>query len=237
MTELVGAVGLAQLGKVKAVVEKRRELGEHLTSLLRGLTGSSPRRLPRAPGPPTGNIRSTSMVVCRRSLRDRDDPAEDLGPGRLYRQADLPLLRVAGCEADIRRSREWPFNCNPGITYEYQGRAVPARRSQPDAGRDCIPIDESRDRDYVERIAAAVSSTMKTLAAGTVPAVAGAQRHPGEPAQTAAGQSSEPEGSRSRSSAAGRWGAGISTAYTANPRVEVVGFVDTCHRSRRAFRA
>ena len=34
MTELVGAVGLAQLEKLKAVIEKRRELGEHLTSLL-----------------------------------------------------------------------------------------------------------------------------------------------------------------------------------------------------------
>src|SRR5215467_208652 len=39
MTELVGAVGLAQLKKVHAVVNKRRELGRYMTELLAGVNG------------------------------------------------------------------------------------------------------------------------------------------------------------------------------------------------------
>src|SRR5678815_3232114 len=42
MTELVGAVGLVQLEKVQGVVEKRRELGEHLSSLLSRIDGVEP---------------------------------------------------------------------------------------------------------------------------------------------------------------------------------------------------
>src|SRR5262249_42236281 len=37
MTELVGAVGLAQLKKVRVVINKRRELARHMTDLLAGL--------------------------------------------------------------------------------------------------------------------------------------------------------------------------------------------------------
>ena len=42
MTELVGAVGLAQLRKVKAVVQKRHELGEYMSQLLSDVDGVTP---------------------------------------------------------------------------------------------------------------------------------------------------------------------------------------------------
>lgn len=42
VTELQGAVGIAQTKKVKAVVQKRHELGELLTSLIRGIPGVLP---------------------------------------------------------------------------------------------------------------------------------------------------------------------------------------------------
>ena len=42
MTELQGAVGLAQVKKVRAVVEKRMELGNHLTALIGGIEGVTP---------------------------------------------------------------------------------------------------------------------------------------------------------------------------------------------------
>jgi dTDP-4-amino-4,6-dideoxygalactose transaminase len=42
MTELQGAVGLAQLRKVRSVVERRRKAGEMLTSMIRDLKGVNP---------------------------------------------------------------------------------------------------------------------------------------------------------------------------------------------------
>src|SRR6185436_13893565 len=48
MTELVGAVGLAQLKKVKQVVEKRRVLGQYMTDLLSKIDGI--RTAPVTPG-------------------------------------------------------------------------------------------------------------------------------------------------------------------------------------------
>lgn len=46
MTELQGAVALAQLERVRAVVERRNELGSRLTSLLRGVPGIVPQVIP-----------------------------------------------------------------------------------------------------------------------------------------------------------------------------------------------
>jgi dTDP-4-amino-4,6-dideoxygalactose transaminase len=42
MTELQGAVGLAQVKKVRGVVEKRMELGNYLTELIDGIEGVTP---------------------------------------------------------------------------------------------------------------------------------------------------------------------------------------------------
>ncbi len=42
MTELQGAVGLAQIKKVRGVVEKRQKLGDYLTQLLVGIEGVTP---------------------------------------------------------------------------------------------------------------------------------------------------------------------------------------------------
>ena len=46
MTELQGAVALAQLERVRPVVERRNELGSRLSALLRGIPGIVPQRIP-----------------------------------------------------------------------------------------------------------------------------------------------------------------------------------------------
>ena len=135
MTELVGAVGLAQLGKVKAVVEKRRELGEHLTSLLRRIDGVEP-------APVTEGARHSYWQyplyvngVSAEAFATEMIRQKIWVLGWLYRQADLPLLRVAGCEEDIRPVAV-AVQLQSRNHLRVQGRAVPARRSQPDAGRN-----------------------------------------------------------------------------------------------------
>ena len=46
MTELQGAVALAQIRKVRQIVERRNSLGERLNSLLRGVPGVTPQTVP-----------------------------------------------------------------------------------------------------------------------------------------------------------------------------------------------
>ena len=133
MTELVGAVGLAQLGKVKAVVEKRRELGEHLTSLLRRIDGVEPVPVTEGARPSYWQYPLYVNGVSAEAF------ATEMIRQKIWVLAGYTGKPIYLCSESLAAKQtygqsQWPFNCNPGITYEYRGRAVPARRSQPDAG-------------------------------------------------------------------------------------------------------
>ncbi len=190
MTELVGAVGLAQLGKVKAVVEKRRELCRHLTSLLSPVHGIEP--VPVTEG---ANPSYWQYAFCVDGVSVADFAA-DLIRQKIWATAGYTGKPIYLCSESLIAKKtygtsEWPFTCNPGITYEYKEGLCP--RAEDSLTRlVTIPIDESRDRAYMERVAAAVSGTMTRLASGTVSAVPVVKAPTASPAPTRAANGTSP---------------------------------------------
>jgi perosamine synthetase len=224
MTELVGAVGLAQLGKVKAVVERRRELGDYLTSLLSRIDGVEP-------APVTAGAKhSYWLYPMRVNGVSAEEFASEMVRQKVWVSAGYTGKPIYLCSESLTAKKtygdsEWPFTCNPGITYEYKEGLCP-RAEESLKHVVCIPLDESHDLEYVERVAAAVSSTMKKLAVGTVFETAALVRVFPNSSQLASGKSSGPK-VRIGIIGCGQMGRWHFDSYKTNPRVELVGFVDT----------
>jgi dTDP-4-amino-4,6-dideoxygalactose transaminase/predicted dehydrogenase len=224
MTELVGAVGLAQLEKLKAVVEKRRELGNYMTLLLSRIEGV-------APAPVTAGAKhSYWQYPMRVDGVSAEEFANEMIRQKVWVSAGYTGKPIYLCSESLAAKKtygdsEWPFNCNPGTTYEYTEGLCP-RAEEILKHVICIPLDEGRDRQYVERVAAAVSSTMKKLVAGAVSAT---------PVQVSGSPSSSRRATAKMSSpkirvaivGCGQMGRWHLDSYKTNPRVELVGFVDT----------
>ena len=163
MTELVGAVGLAQLEKLPGVIAKRRELGEYLTTLLANVDGVEP--APVTPGAEHSDWQYPIFVggVSAEAL------ATELVHERIWALAGYTGKPIYLCSESLTSKKtygdsEWPFNCNPGTTYEYKEGLCPVAEERL-KHVVTIPIDESRDRQYVEQVARAVTNAVKKLAA------------------------------------------------------------------------
>ena len=131
MTELVGAVGLVQLNKVRGVVEKRRELGEHLSRLLAGIDGVEP-----APVTPGG--RHSYWLYPMRVRLPAEAVAGEMIKRKIWAMAGYTGKPIYLCSESLTSKRtygtsEWPFNCNPGITYEYREGLCPKAEQQLEA--------------------------------------------------------------------------------------------------------
>jgi dTDP-4-amino-4,6-dideoxygalactose transaminase len=119
MTELQGAVGLAQVKKVRAVVEKRMELGNLLSESIRGITGLVP--APVTPG--------SEHSYWSYALRvDGWDPktfasalsAEGVGCGAGYIGEPIFLCMEACCNKVTFGNSHHPFDgCHTSREYHY----------------------------------------------------------------------------------------------------------------------
>jgi len=227
MTELVGAVGLAQLDKVQAVVEKRRALGEHLSSLLSKIHGVEP--APVTPGAKS----SYWLYPMRVNEHSAEAVAEEMIRQKLWVGAGYTGKPIYLCSESLTAKKtygtsEWPFTANPGINYEYKEGLCP-NAEETLKHLVCIPLDESRGHDYVERIAAAVSGTLDKLSGRTSAAAsvaAGAIVAPASPSKRMPSKSTTAK-VRVGIIGCGQMGRWHLDAYAANPLVELVGFVDT----------
>ena len=119
MTELQGAVGLAQVKKVRSVVEKRMELGHLLSDSIRGIDGLTP--APVTPGS-EHSYWSYGMRV------DGWDPtefakavsAEGVGCGAGYIGEPIYLCMEACCNKVTFGQSQHPFDgCHTSREYEY----------------------------------------------------------------------------------------------------------------------
>ena len=226
MTELVGAVGRAQLRKLDGVVEKRHELGEYLTKLLSSVDGVDT-------APVTDGAKHSYWLY---PMMVRGVSAEKFAQAMIRRKvwvsAGYTGKPIYLCSESLTAKKtygdsQWPFNCNSGTTYEYTEGLCP-RAEEALQHIICVPLEENRNKEYVERIAAAVAATMQELVSGTVqstiakaqPAVA-ATAHAPAPPKTA---SSKVRVAIVGCGQMGRW---HFDAYRSDPRVELVGFVDT----------
>ncbi len=230
MTELVGAVGLVQLEKVPGVVAKRRQLGQRMTELLSRIEGVEP--APVTPGA-QHSYWLYPMLVTGVS-------AEVLG-AEMIRQKIWAMAGYTGkpiylCSESLTAKKtfgtsEWPFNANPGVTYEYREGLCPIAEERLDHLL-CIPLDESRDEQYVTRVAEVVSSALAVVQGRKSP-TATAPRPADAPASVVTARSGAASATGSSPKVrigivgCGQMGQWHLQSYRANPDVEIVGVVDT----------
>ena len=236
MTELVGAVGLVQLEKVPGVVAKRRALGEKLSALLKGIDGVEPAAVT------SGATHSYWLYPMRVSGVPAEALAAEMTKQKVFAMAGYTGKPIYLCSESLTAKKtygdsQWPFNSNSGVTYEYREGLCPI------AEHDlqylvCIPLDESRDDQWVQRVASAVASSLATVKQAPVRVAA----QPSTPVPAAKRQTtSEARGTASKVRIAivgcGQMGRWHLDSYRANPDVELVAFVDTAIDRAQRFAA
>lgn len=221
MTELVGAVGLAQLKKVKWVIEKRREVGEYLSELLAGIEGV-------VPAPVTeGAKHSYWLYPLQVNGVDSDSFATGMIQEKVWVSPGYIGKPIYLCSESLAAKKTYgesqcPFTCSGATaTYEYKEGLCPRAEAMLKQ-LICIPIDESWQRDDVERVAAIVSQCMQELTSRRSSAPTREKDLSVEPAvKKASGKL------RIGIIGCGQMGRWHFDAYKRNPHSEVVAFADT----------
>ncbi|PYJ71663.1 MAG: hypothetical protein DME76_01065 [Verrucomicrobia bacterium] len=216
MNELTGAVGLAQLKKIKGVVAKRRELGERLSALLSGIEGV-------VPAPVTAGAKSSYWFYPIRVYGvDIETFAQRMMQEKVWVMPGYTGKPIYLCSESLTAKKtygtsQWPFTCNSGVTYEYGEGLCPNAEKTLNQ-----PLDESWSATKVEDVAAAVR---KSLAA-TI-----SEREVGRTngtARSAVARNAEPEKSmRIAIVGCGQIGRWHLDSYKKNPSCKVVAVADT----------
>ncbi|MDQ3347030.1 MAG: DegT/DnrJ/EryC1/StrS family aminotransferase [Acidobacteriota bacterium] len=245
MSELVGAVGTVQLGKLRDVVSRRRELAALLSERLAGIEGI-------APVPVTAEAVSSYWVY----------PATVAGGGAALLAEQLRAHKVWAMGGYIGKpiylcseslvskktfgTSQWPFTIHePEVTYEYRPGLCPTA----EAGLDrllTLPLDESWTRERVIRTSEVLArcldrrhpSTARRSSAGIEPTTAATAPAPVAPATLGAPVVAS-VGRRVRVAiiGCGQMGRWHLEAYQRNPAVEVVAFADSSREAAERFAA
>jgi len=232
MTELVGAVGLAQLRKLPDVVARRRDLGRHMTERLAHIPDliTVPTTLGATHSFWTYPIRmrkAVDMTALSRTLA-----ADGVNAMVGYTGKPIYLCSESLAKKKTYGTSEWPFTCAPdGVVYEYKEGLCP-RAEKTLEHLICLPFDESWSHADVDRVAGAVA---RALAAPS-----GTPRHATEPATVKpqpVASTDAPPPLRIGIVGCGQMGRWHFDAYKKNPRVELVAFADSHLPSAEAFAA
>ena len=232
MTELVGAVGLAQLRKLPGVVARRRELGKYFTDRLSEVAGLT--IVPTTPGA------THSYWLYPFTVPDTVDVAalgRTLAAEQVHVMAGYTGKPIYLCSESLTRkktygSSEWPFTCAPeGVAYEYVEGLCPKAETALEH-LICLPFNESWTRADVDRVTAAVA---RALAGGAVRFPENSKEQP----RSAVALTSPSTVPRLRIGivGCGQMGRWHLNAYAANPRAEVVAFADSNPATASSFAA
>jgi len=229
MTELVGAVGLAQLGKVRGVIEKRRQLAGQLTGLLSKISGVQPAAVTAGAKPSYWQYAFDVPGVPAEKV------AAEMARQKVWAMAGYTGKPIYLCSESLTGKKtygtsQWPFNTNPGVTYEYTEGLCPIAEARL-KHLVTVPIDESSSPSYIQRVADVVGKTMEALAKGTTVAVAARPA----PAPAAAPRAAAAGKVRVAIVGCGQMGRWHLDSYKTDPRAEVVAFVDTARDRAEAF--
>lgn len=219
MTELTGAVGLAQLRKVGRVLARRRELGERLRERLATIEGVLSVRV--TPGSRhaywlyAAIVDGASDIAI--AMRSQKVPASGgyIGKPIYLCSESLAAKKTFG-------TSQWPFTCNePEVTYEYAPGLCP-RAEQLLPNLLILPIDENWTTARADRAADVVASCLKPRG------VSAPVRQAAVPTETAplAVRRASPR-LRVGIVGCGQMGRWHFDAFAANPDVEVVTLADT----------
>lgn len=155
MTELVGAVGLAQLKKVKAVVERRHELGEYMTELLSNIDGVTTAPVTE------GAKHSYWLYPLRIDGADIDEFERGMRQEKVSVMPRYTGKPIYLCTESLTAKKTYgqsqcPFTCNGTTgTYEYKEGLCP-RAEEALNHLVCIPLNESWNKQEVQRVAGAI---------------------------------------------------------------------------------
>jgi perosamine synthetase len=218
MTELVGAVGLAQLGKLPDVIARRRELGALMTQELANVPG-----IECAPVTP-GATHSYWLYPLLTTAADGSRIVDAVRAAGLYAGLGYTGKPIYLCSESLTAKKtygrsQWPFTAAPpGVVHEYREGLCP--RAEDTLPRlVCISLDESWSRRDVTRAAAAIRAAATGVATTTVSSATAARTH--APVHVVAEQKV-----RIGIVGCGQMGRWHLDAYQRNPRVEVVAFAD-----------
>lgn len=162
MNELTGAVGLAQLKKVKGVVDRRNELGQYLSELIAGVPGLRP--APVTPGAKS----SYWLYPLTLEHIDGEKFAKEMIKEKVWCSAGYTGKAIYLCSESLTGKKtfghsQFPFS--PKVTtktYEYKEGLCP-KAEEALKHLICIPLDESWDRARVEKTAQAIKTCMERL--------------------------------------------------------------------------
>ena len=164
MTELQGAVGVAQLKKVRAVVTKRNELGDYLTSLIGSVSGVQP-----APVTPGGRHTYWAYPLrideCSPETFAEALSAEGVGAGAGYIGVPIFMCMDALAKKRTFGTSGHPFDgCHGGRRIEYTAGMCP-RTEEALIHMVMLSLNENYTRCDIEDMAGAV----KKVAAALIP--------------------------------------------------------------------
>lgn len=221
ITELVAAVGLAQLRKIRRVVGKRSELGRYMSERLTGLNGVMP-----APVTP-GAEHTFWLYPIRFTDRDPKDLASAL------RQAGIPSLPgytgepIYLCSESLHSKKtygnsQWPFTSPyTSGTYEYDEGLCPNAERLLDQLL-CIPWDESWTRQKVDEVVDVIRRFLSTSTHPSLPVRSPTTSAPHPVAQA----SVDSRRQRIAIIGCGQIGRWHLRAYARHPEAEVVAVAD-----------
>lgn len=232
MTELVGAVGLAQLKKVAGVVAKRRELGAYLTQVLASVKGVQP--VPVTEGGTSSYwlypMTIPGVDVSALALQMRKSNAFAI-PG--YTGKPIYLCSESLTAKKTFGSSQWPFT-GPWVskTYEYCEGLCP-RAEQALEHLLCVPFDESWDKGQVDHVVRALDAALKSSGSAQAEYREAAREQP----VIAPFRSNEQKIVRIGIVGCGQMGRWHLDAFKKNSQVEIVAFADTNIESAEKFAA
>lgn len=233
MTELVGAVGLAQLKKVKAVVATRHDLGTRMSELLSAIPGIVP-----APVTPGGSHSYWMYPIGLQGI-DANRLADDLRKERVNTLPGYTGKPIYLCSESLTAKKtygtsEWPFT-GPWVAKSYEYKTGLCPRAEKQLGDLLVmPWDESWTRADVERVAGVIGRALEHHSQGA-PARPALMRKEPVPAEISAG--TQVKKIRIGIVGCGQMGRWHVDAYRKNPQVELVAFVDTTVESAQRFAA
>jgi perosamine synthetase len=234
-TELLGALGLAQLKKVEGVVNKRRELGEYLTNLLSNIDGVKP--APVTDGAqhsywlyPISVDKAIDINVLAKAMLE-----EGVWVSAGYIGRPIYLCSEALSAKKTYGQTQCPFTCKYVTKeYEYKDGLCP---SAEEALRHliCFPFDESWDKARIKHAVDVLAKSLENIRSKST-LVSPAEHGEALEAQPS---SVAPSGTARKLRigivGCGQMGRAHFEAYKANPRVELVAFSDTAFVKAQDF--
>jgi dTDP-4-amino-4,6-dideoxygalactose transaminase/predicted dehydrogenase len=224
-TELVGAVGLAQLKKVRGIVKKRHELGEYMSELLSDVKGVTP-----APITPGAQHSYWLYPVSVDKNIDINLLAKEILKQKIWVSAGYIGKPIYLCSEALSAKKthgqsQCPFTCKFVETdYEYNEGLCP-RTEEALKHLICLSFDESWTKEDIKRAADTIAKCVAQFMQKDFPISLTAE--PSSPKISSSLASSETKTIRIGIVGCGQIGRWHLDAYRLNPKVKLIAFADT----------